>query len=257
MDKAGQAGAAAGAPPAAGAADAPPAWFSAAFETLKASLETSVDKKINAIDKRLKTLTKGADPDPAAGGAPAADGADPAAGAAAGAGDAAANGHKNPETNAEVLKLKQTVDALQRKQEASDAKILKAEKEKSDMELRSALTDAMGGEIPWVSGEAKDYAFNKWLPTVKKDEAGRFIVENETGLPLLVRDFVEQQVVKDSFFLKAEGRRGSGATNGNGSKPWQQGGMTPADITRENMADPAKNAQARQEIAAVLAAGQK
>jgi len=67
MDKAGQAGAAAGAPPPAGAADAPPAWFSAAFETLKASLETSVDKKINAIDKRLKTLTKGADPDPGAG----------------------------------------------------------------------------------------------------------------------------------------------------------------------------------------------
>ena len=257
MDKAGQAGAAAGAGAGAGAAaEAPPSWFTAAFETLKTAIETSVDKKINAIDKRLKSMGKtGADPDPAAGADPAAagSGADPAVGA-----DPASGAHAaDPKANAELMKLRQQVETLRQNQEKSDKATAQAQKDRADMEIRAALTEAMGGDIPWSATSARDLLFTQLLPQVKKDEAGRFVIENEAGLPLLARDYVEQRVTKDQFLLKAEGRRGSGATNGTGTKPWEQSGISPADITPANMADPNKRAQATAEIAAAIAAGQK
>jgi hypothetical protein len=113
-----------------------------------------------------------------------------------------------------------------------------------------ALSNSMR-EIPWFNEGTRALVFNNMLPTMKQDDKGRYIFETETGAVLLALDYMDKYATENPQLLKAEGRRGSGATNGN-AKGWQQTDINPSDITAETLRDPAKAAAIRAQIQAAM-----
>jgi len=263
MDKQGQAAAAgasdtnnAGA--GTGTADAPPAWFAAALATAlndtSSKLEQSMDKKINAIDKRLKAFSKTpeAQADATNGTAAAAEGADAAhAGEAANGATngTAAAGDSDPKANAAVLRLQRELSAVMSKVTVleQDKETLKKDGMAKDRAI--ALKDAMEG-VPWFNDTTRDIVFKTQLPEMKQDDRGAYFFETTDGKPFFAKDWIEKIATENPNWLKAEGRRGSGATNGN--ILWQKGGTNLGDITQENVKDRGKRDAIAADIVSVL-----
>ena len=205
---------------------APPAAFDpAAF--LKEFLG-ELDKRVNAIDKKVTALGKTAKPpegEPPAGGEPPAE-------------PKPAPAIVDPAALAEVLDLRKKVTGLTKRLEESEGKTSKAEAAQAELKRQTAIRTALQ-EVPFRTNERGESllepAYKIVAGDVKAAEDGSYVVDTANG-PLLLKDYVKSTFLEGdyAFMTQPKGSGGAGArpgqAPGGGGRRWTKADLEPAKL---------------------------
>lgn len=164
-----------------------------------------IDKRINALDKKINGVVKSLEPKPADPAAPPP--ADPAAPPAE-----PKEARTIAELNIELASLRKKTDALVN-ENAAEKKARELAEEKQRELARMSAIDAVLNDLPFPSPKAKQQFRDAYQGKVKRDEDGTYIVESEKG-PLGFDIYLKSEFDESPHFAARAGHSGAGATPG-------------------------------------------